>query len=260
MRSTEAVCASFGVQLIVERVIYAVRGGSTATEVVVTFRNTGPNATAPLCNVRTLNASLLLSATANLTVSAHTGSGTLGESKTHPFTSPATQIGATLPDHDNFHPILAHFPIGSGYTMGSGEGGRSSEGGLPFFSAYSTDESKYDGITVSVGWSGYWSATLNHTSTALEVTAGQGEFCAPIGAGGSFTFPRVLLVEWSGDSPQIGVNAHRRVVVDHKLLRDPTSGEPVGMVRFSIDFDRFRLFYDCFWFLLTADVRVKRMQ
>ena len=40
----------------------------------------------------------------------------------------------------------------------------------------------------------------------------------------------MLLVEWSGDSPQIGMNAHRRVVVDHKLPRDPATDEPVGMV------------------------------
>jgi len=39
----------------------------------------------------------------------------------------------------------------------------------------------------------------------------------------------VLVVEWEGDSPQIGPNAHRRIVVDHKLPRDPATGQPVGM-------------------------------
>ena len=61
------MCASFGVQLVVDRVIYGIRGGHTATEVVATFRNTGYNATAPLCAVQTLDAALPLAAGANLT-------------------------------------------------------------------------------------------------------------------------------------------------------------------------------------------------
>ena len=150
------------------------------------------------------------------------------------FSPPAALISKPQPGHTNFHPVLARFPSGAEYTMGSGSGGRSSEGGLPFFSAYTTTESAgkpaYAGVTASVGWSGFWAATLNRSATSLRITAGQGEFCAPIGPGDAFTFPRVLLVEWSGDSPQVGVNAHRRVVVDHKLPRDASTGQPVGMV------------------------------
>jgi len=45
-----------------------------------------------------------------------------------------------------------------------------------------------------------------------------------------FRFPRVLAVEWKRQSPQAGANARRRVVVDHKIPRDPVSGVPLGMV------------------------------
>ena len=127
----------------------------------MTFRNTGYNATAPLCAVQTLDAALPLDESANLTVSAHSGSGTFGESAPNVFSTPATQIGKTQPGHTNFHPILAKFPSGAAYTMGSGSGGRSSEGGLPFWSAFTTTATStmspvdgssytYAGITASV--------------------------------------------------------------------------------------------------------------
>ena len=80
------------------------------------------------------------------------------------FAAPATQIGEMQPGHTNFHPILAHFPPGANHTIGSGSGGRSSEGGLPFFSAYTTSHASsgkphYAGVTASIGWSGFWAAT-----------------------------------------------------------------------------------------------------
>ena len=69
-RSTKAVCNSFGVQLIVDAVSYPIRGGHTGTEWTLEFRNTGPNATLPLCAVQTLNATLPMHRGANLTVCA----------------------------------------------------------------------------------------------------------------------------------------------------------------------------------------------
>ena len=118
-RSTEAVCGSFGVQLIVEAVSYPIRGGHTGTEWSLEFRNTGPNATLPLCAVRSLNASMSMAHTAHLTVSAHGGA---------PFAPPAAVLGDGVSTGDpRFSPTVATFPPGATKTLGSGGGGRSSE-------------------------------------------------------------------------------------------------------------------------------------
>jgi hypothetical protein len=225
VRSTATVCASFGVQLIVDAVSYPIRGGHVGTEWSLEFRNTGPNATLPLCAVSTLNASLLVPPTADLTVSAHGGA---------PFAAPASVLGGSgaATGDARFCPTLATFPPGASKTLGST--GRSSDSGVGFWSAYTTTGSgrsaTYSGITASIGWSGFWAAALQRDNTSLRLTAGQGEFCAPIPPGEAFVFPRVLLVEWAGDSPQVGANAHRRVVVDHKIGRNPVTGQPVGMI------------------------------
>ena len=163
------MCASFGVQLIVDRVIYEIRGGHTATEVVVTFRNTGYNTTTPLCAVQTLDATLALDEGANLTVSVHSGSGAFGESAPNVFSAPATQIGKTQPGHTNFHPILAKFPSGAAYTMGSGSGGRSSEGGLPFWSAYTTTAITSPGAGSSYTYAGITASVVSNAAANVEL-------------------------------------------------------------------------------------------
>ena len=95
---------------------------------------------------------------------------------------------------------------------------------MPFFGAWTTASSddggtgatSYSGITASVGWTGHWTGQLARTTTGLHVSAGQADFCYSLKPGEFFKFPSVLVVEWSGDSPQVGANAHRRIVADHK--------------------------------------------
>ena len=235
-RSTAAVCDSFGVQLIVDAVSYPIRGGHTGTEWTLEFRNTATNSTPPLCAVRTLDAAMAMADGANLTVSTYGGGA---------FVPPARVIGGDgsgcagngcqgkVNGDGRFCPTLASFPAGASKALASS--GRSSDAGLGFWSAFTTAAGSgaatamYSGITASIGWSGYWTASLNRSRTSLQLQAGQGEFCAPIPPGDAFTFPRVLVVEWEGDSPQVGANAHRRVVVDYKIGRNPRTNEPVGM-------------------------------
>jgi hypothetical protein len=241
-RSSAAVCGSFGVQLIVDAVSYAVRGGHTGTEWTLEFRNTGPNATLPLCDVQTLDATLPMARGANLTVSTRGGG---------PFLPPARVIGGDgsgcagngcqgkLNGDGRFCPTIATFPAGASRALASS--GRSSDHGVGFWSAYTTTAGlgsvaaaaaatrSYAGITASIGWSGFWAASIRRSNTSLRLTAGQGEFCAPISPGDAYTFPRVLVVDWEGSSPQVGPNAHRRIVIDHKIHRNPRTSEPVGM-------------------------------
>jgi len=87
------IFSSFGVQVIIERTDYAIRDGSIAREWTLEFRNTGPNATAPLCAVNTLDAFVPLTSTGNLTVSAYSGAGSFGEAPPNLFAPPAVPIG-----------------------------------------------------------------------------------------------------------------------------------------------------------------------
>ena len=215
MHSTSTVCDSFGLQLIVEQTTYAgLRDGATAKEWTIEFRNTGPNTTRPLCNVQTMNSTLAMPASANLTVSAYSGQGRFGEAPPNPFVAPAVPLGVVPPLNNHFHPRLATFPVGSTHHLGSGTEGRSSEGGLPFWSAYTTTTTttadatsttttttttsttaegplpirgrapsypggrgapRFSCVTVSVGWSGYWAATLSRHNAGLRMAVGQGE-------------------------------------------------------------------------------------
>lgn len=262
-----AGCATWGLQLIIEQTHYgSVRGASAATEWTLEVRNTHPRGrSASLCAVRTLNATLPLPPEANLTVEFRDGCANVNvihqidSCPGGPVKPPArlittrklgcTSDGGCKPNQ--FHPQLAFFPVGSSYRLGgnidnctavSCEGigansGHSSgpNGGLPFWSAWTTEvegaATRYSGVTVSVGWSGFWTGMIARTNpSGLQISAGQSDFCAELPAGESFLFPRVLVVEWSGDSPQVGTNAHRRIIVDHKIPRHPETRQPLGMI------------------------------
>ena len=262
-----AGCAAWGLQLVVEQTAYgSVRGASAATEIMLEVRNTHPSShSLPLCAVRTLNATLPLPATANLTLDFRDGCANVNvvhqidSCPGGPVRPPArlittrklgcTSNGGCRPNQ--FHPQVASFPVGSKYRLGGNidnctatacggigaNSGHSSgpNGGLPFWGAWVTEgegqAARFSGVTVSVvrremlsrfversvsltlaisqGWSGFWSGVAERSDGGLRLSAGQSDFCSPLPPGESFRFPRVRVVEWSGDSPQVGANAHR---------------------------------------------------
>lgn len=160
-------------------------------------------------------------------------------------TRPLECSGAGGCQPNQFHPQLASFPPGASFTLGEGQNNSNSlgndgnpsgpNGGLPFFGAWTTAAAgsgarqSFSGITASVGWTGHWTGQLSRTATGLQVSAGQADFCYSLKPGEAFKFPSVLVVEWSGDSPQVGTNAHRRIVTDYKIPRDPDNNV-LGMV------------------------------
>ena len=287
-------CATFGMQLVVEKTDYhGVRGAVAASEWVVTFRNTNPmRPSLPLCSVRTLNTSFAgLTAADNLTVTFRDSCAVMDPE--HPLSACAhgpiklpaklittrklacTASGGCAPNP--YHPQLAAFPPGSRYRLGGGDTNASlgnngnpsgPNGGLPFFEAWTTapkavdgsgNQTQFSGLTISVGWTGHWTGQLlrsagmhiaqkkttlfqriyhSHqyvwSSSAdtggLRIEAGQADFCAAVPPGEAYTFPRVLVVEWAGDHEQLGVIAHRRIVADYKIPRDPRTGTPLGML------------------------------
>jgi hypothetical protein len=258
-------CATFGMQLIIEKTDYhGVRGAAAASEWVVTFRNTNPTRPSlPLCGVRTLNASFGLTAVDNLTITFRDSCGVMDPE--HPLSACAhgpiappaklitarklacTASGGCAPNP--YHPQLAAFPPGSRYRLGGGDSNASlgnngnpsgPNGGLPLWEAWTTapraagggNKTRFGGLTISVGWTGHWTGQLLRSADTggLQIEAGQSDFCAAVPPGEAYTFPRVLVVEWAGDHEQLGVNAHRRIVADYKIPRDPRTGTPLGML------------------------------
>jgi hypothetical protein len=237
-------CAAFGLQLIVEQTTYHqpqndadsddAAGRYTADEWRLLFRQTGSATAQKLCVVNTLDIDIALPSAANLTL----------ETRYKPVSPPATEIpSGEIGWGDRFRPLLYIFPSGASHVLGpaGGSTGRSSEVGLPFWSAWTTSNAtegpSFSGVTVSVGWSGEWRGTVARPTNAsiLHMSVGQQDFCAAVPAGGEqLRFPSVMVVNWQGSSPQVGTNAHRRIVCEHKTPRDPATGQPLGMITHSI--------------------------
>ena len=108
-------------------------------------------------------------------------------------------------------------------------GGRSSNGALPFFAA-AVQGAGGQGLLVSVGWSGSWRARLarDAASGATRVTVSHGSLQAPAGVCGALApgerlrSMRAIAVPFAGATPEgyhAAVNAHRRVLLRYKLPR-----------------------------------------
>ena len=82
-------------------------------------------------------------------------------------------------------------------------GGRPSNGAFPFWNIQSKndlDTALSDGVFVSLGWSGQWSADFNRTSTTdLTISAGMEKISTILYPGEKFRSPRVLLMPWKND-------------------------------------------------------------
>ena len=95
-------------------------------------------------------------------------------------------------------------------------GGRSSDGALPFFNL----QYPGGGLTGTIGWTGQWEMTTRRESkTTLHLTAGQQTTHMILHAGESIRTPRILLVSWQGNEQARGTNYLRRTLIAHYLLR-----------------------------------------
>jgi len=95
-------------------------------------------------------------------------------------------------------------------------GGRSSDGVLPFFNM----EWPGGGLAWAVGWSGQWSQQVRRASPGrVEIRAGQQTFRARLRPGESVRTPRILLVSWQGADRMRGHNLLRRVILAHYAPR-----------------------------------------
>jgi len=95
-------------------------------------------------------------------------------------------------------------------------GGRSSDGVLPFFNmAWPAG-----GLVWAVGWSGQWSQQIQRRKDGqVDIRAGQQTLCAKLNPGESIRTPRILLLSWSGDDRMRGHNLLRRLLLAHYVPR-----------------------------------------
>ncbi|HEY3397885.1 MAG TPA: alpha-galactosidase [Armatimonadota bacterium] len=100
-------------------------------------------------------------------------------------------------------------------------GGRSSDGALPFYNL----EWNGGGLAGAIGWSGQWALTLQRNGEQqLTLQAGQQTTHLKLHPGESLRTPRILVVSWQGDDRMLGHNLLRQVLLAHYVPRE--NGEP----------------------------------
>ncbi len=115
---------------------------------------------------------------------------------------------------DDFLPKTT--PLYPGGTMSlAPQGGRSSNGILPFFNL----QGAHGGVMLAIGWSGQWQLCLERSEETLHLRAGMATTHLRLHSGETIRTPRILLIEWAGDDPEAGQNALRRLLMDHYLPR-----------------------------------------
>lgn len=107
-------------------------------------------------------------------------------------------------------------------------GGRSSDGFLPFFNIETTptNSAKRSGVVAAIGWSGTWQTTMARRSAkAINFAAGQKTFDAHLRPGETVRTPRCAFMLWEGNDEFSGNNKFRRFILarhTHKVGGKPT--------------------------------------
>ena len=115
----------------------------------------------------------------------------------------------------DFLPIDEPVPPGAKIQLAP-QGGRSSNGCLPFFNL----QWPGGGLVGAIGWSGQWQMRLHRDQgPRLTLQAGQQKTHLVLRPGEAIRTPRMLLVSWNGEDPLCGHNRLRRVLLDHYVPR-----------------------------------------
>jgi len=102
------------------------------------------------------------------------------------------------------------------------EGGRSSDGILPFFAL--TDG--HDSLALGIGWSGRWCATLRHSDGALGVEVGLPQVGFVLQPWESVRLPSILLAQAPGASADQARRVVRSHLTHHVLPKTPDGKSP----------------------------------
>jgi alpha-galactosidase len=135
---------------------------------------------------------------------------------------------------DSFAPIATTLIAGRSNPLTfAPQGGRSSDGHMPFFNIESLNAlgsspagapsgtmTAGSGVAMAVGWSGQWQAEFGfEQGRELRVRAGMQRTHLVLHPGESIRTPRILLVFWDGPGPLRGENMLRQVLLAHYLPR-----------------------------------------
>ena len=95
-------------------------------------------------------------------------------------------------------------------------GGRSSDGTMPFFNI----TLQGGGMVFAIGWSGQWAATFARDADGTVIAqAGQQLTHFTLHPGETVRTPSMLLLHWQGDDPLRGNNLFRQLLLAHYLPR-----------------------------------------
>jgi alpha-galactosidase len=161
---------------------------SPALDWVLSFRQTGTNASLLLEQAQTLDAVFRIPSNQPVRLRRSKGSSCAA---------------------DDFQPVVQEVAVGQAVAFGP-VGGRSSDGELPFYRVQWAD----GGLCVAVGWSGQWKASVKREGD-LRMKAGLDHLRARLHPGEGIRLPRVCLVYWSGEDYQRGHNLYRRLALRH---------------------------------------------
>ncbi len=166
-----------------------------AVEWVLGIRNGGTGDSPILSDLQALDVTLPVSVSAEVLVHHARGS-----------TAQAT----------DFKAVDRHLAAGDQVRLAP-NGGRSSDGVLPFFNLELPDG---QGLIAAVGWSGQWQVVLERDAAdgGLRIRAGLERLHTTLHPGEAIRSPRILLVFWTGERVH-GQNMLRRLLLEHYTPR-----------------------------------------
>ncbi len=115
---------------------------------------------------------------------------------------------------DDFLPLMFELLPGQSKLIAP-SGGRSSNGAFPFINL----QTMGGGMVMAVGWSGQWSINAVRTTDGLRLSAGMQACRLFLHPGEKIRSPRILLLPWEGQDPEMGNNRLRHFLIDHVLPR-----------------------------------------
>ena len=207
-----SVDAATGLKIECEAIAYR---DVPAVEWVIRFTNTGTKDTPILDEIYSIDAALLTGNDAATVLHSAEGSRAVAS---------------------DFAPQEATLAAGSKRGFAP-NGGRSSDGVMPFFNLARGDA----GVMIGIGWTGQWKASFEDAAAqGVQVKAGLERAHFVLHPGESVRMPSVLLVFWSGDTWLRGQNLLRTVLREHysptvrgKAAVPPIAASPHGIIAFN---------------------------
>jgi alpha-galactosidase len=125
-----------------------------------------------------------------------------------PGVAPVFQSLRSTSGVDDWQPFDQPLPNGHRHTF-TPIRGRSSCGACPFF----TVDWGNAGVVTAIGWTGQWTASIEHINGAMRIQAGMKNLRLKLHPGESIRSPRILQLYWRGDDPDRAHNLFRQTML-----------------------------------------------